>query len=39
MKARKKAPQVAITEDDAKLVAEKVQYRGEEDVYVMESEK
>jgi hypothetical protein len=39
MKAQKKAPQLTITEDDAELVADKVQDRGEEALYVTESQR
>jgi hypothetical protein len=39
MKVQKKTPQLTITEDDVELVANKVQDRGEEALYVTESQR
>jgi hypothetical protein len=39
MRAQRKAPQLTITEDDAELVEEKVHDQGEEELYVVESQR
>jgi hypothetical protein len=39
MRVHKETPQLTITEDDAELVADKVQDRGEEALYVVESQR